>query len=223
MSGDHDDDRHHDHGHGHDHPPGQKHPFQPDLEDSPLGHYQLLQMAVAELMIEKGVFTGEEFRRTLEDIDSRTPAAGARVVARAWIDPAFKARLLADTNKAAAELGIDAGTIPILTVENTPDTHNVIVCTLCSCYPRLLIGLPPDWYKSREYRSRVVREPRQVLAEFGTAIPDGMAVTVHDSTAELRYMVLPMRPAGSEGLDEAALAELVTRDCMVGVTLPKAP
>lgn len=209
----------HSHDHGHGHAP---HPFQPDIEDSPLTHHQLLALAVGDLLINKGVFTGEELRRQIEDIDSRTPASGARVVARAWIDPAFRIRLLQDTNKAAAELGIDAGTIPIMTVENTPDTHNVIVCTLCSCYPRLLLGLPPDWYKSREYRSRVVREPRDVLAEFGTEIPGNVAVTVHDSTAELRYMVLPMRPPGTEAMDEEALAELVTRDCMIGVAVPGA-
>lgn len=220
MSGGHDHSHGDGHGHGHGHAP---HPFQPDIEDAPLTHHQLLALAVGDLLIDKGVFSGDDLRRQIEDIDSRSPASGAKVVARAWTDPGFKARLLQDTNKAAAELGIDAGTIPIMTVENTPDTHNVIVCTLCSCYPRLLLGLPPDWYKSREYRSRVVREPRAVLKEFGTAIPEGVAVKVHDSTAELRYMVLPLRPPRTEGMDEAALAELVTRDCMIGVTLPAAP
>lgn len=205
--------------HDHSHP----HPHQPDLEESPLTHYQAMTEALGQLLIEKGVITGEELRATLEYIDSKSPAGGARVVARAWVDPAFKARLLEDVNKAAEELGIDAGIIPIRAVENTAGVHNVIVCTLCSCYPRNLIGLPPDWYKARSYRSRAVREPRAVLAEFGTAIPDDVEVRVHDSTADLRYMVLPARPAGSEDLDEAALAELVTRDCMIGVTLPKSP
>lgn len=208
----------HEHSHGH-----QPHPFQPDVEDAPLTHYQILELAVAELLIEKDVFSGDDMRRVLETIDSRSPADGAKVIARAWTDPEFKARLLADTNAAAAELGIDAGTIPITTVENTPTVHNVIVCTLCSCYPRLLLGLPPDWYKSRAYRSRLVREPRAVLAEFGTVLPDGVELRVHDSTAELRYLVLPLRPAGTDGMDEAALAALVTRDCMIGVTLPDAP
>ena len=207
----------------HDHPHNHPHPFQPDIEDSALTHYQLLELAVGELLIEKGVFTGDDFRRALEDIDSRSPADGARVVARAWTDPDFKARLLADSNAAAAALGIDAGIIPIMTVENTPVVHNVIVCTLCSCYPRMLLGLPPDWYKSRAYRSRLVREPRSVLAEFGTVIADDVEVRVHDSTAELRYMVLPMRPDGSDGMGEKELAKLVTRDCMIGVTLPGAP
>ncbi|WP_299615330.1 nitrile hydratase subunit alpha [Pelagibius sp.] len=205
--------------HDHSHP----HPHQPDLEETPLTHYQAMTEAVGQLLIEKGIITGEELRATLESIDSKSPAGGARVVARAWVDPDFKARLLVDVNKAAEELGIDAGIIPIRAVENTAGVHNVIVCTLCSCYPRNLIGLPPDWYKARSYRSRAVREPRAVLAEFGTAIPDDVELRVHDSTADLRYMVLPARPAGSEGLDEAALAELVTRDCMIGVTLPKSP
>jgi len=210
----------HDSDHGHDHGP---HPYQPDLEAAPLTHYQAMTQAVGELLIEKGVFSADELRAMLEAIDAKSPAAGARMVARAWCDDAFKARLLTDVNKAAEELGIDAGAIPIRAVENTRDVHNVIVCTLCSCYPRLLIGLPPDWYKSRAYRSRTVREPRRVLAEFGTAISEDMEVRVHDSTADLRYMVLPARPAGTEGWDEPALAELVTRDCMIGVSLPKSP
>lgn len=209
--------------HSHSHPHGQPHPFQPDVEDAPLTHYQLLELAVGELLMEKGIFTAEEFRRMLEDIDSRNPGDGAKVVARAWVDDGFRQRLLADTNGAAAELGVDAGAIPIMTVENTPTVHNVIVCTLCSCYPRLLLGLPPDWYKSRAYRSRVVREPRAVLTEFGTEIPAETEVRVHDSTAELRYMVLPMRPQGTEGMSEEELAKLVTRDCMIGVALPDGP
>ena len=209
--------------HGHSHPHGHPHPFQPDIEDSALNHHQLLELAVGELLMEKGIFTGDEFRRTLEDIDSRNPGDGAKVVARAWVDAEFKKRLLADTAAAAAELGVDAGTIPIMTVENTPRVHNAIVCTLCSCYPRLLLGLPPDWYKSRAYRSRVVKEPRAVLAEFGATISDDVEVRVHDSTAELRYMVLPMRPEGTEGMSEEELAKLVTRDSMIGVTLPDSP
>ena len=124
---------------------------------------------------------------------------------------------------ACEELGLDVPALRLVVVENTPAVHNVIVCTLCSCYPRMLLGLPPDWYKSRNYRSRVVREPRAVLAEFGTAIPEHVAIRVHDSTADMRYMVLPMRPPGSEGWDEERLAALVTRDSMIGVGLPKAP
>lgn len=206
--------------HVHHDPHAHPHPHQPDIEDRPLKYHQILAEAVGELLIEKGVFTADELRRSIEFIDTRDPAQGARLVARAWTDPAFKARLLEDVNAAAAELGIEAGAIPIRAVENTAGVHNAIVCTLCSCYPRVLLGLPPDWYKSRAYRSRTVREPRAVLAEFGTQIPPDVEVRVHDSTADLRYMVLPMRPEGTEHLDEEQLAALVTRDCMIGVALP---
>jgi nitrile hydratase len=212
------DHHHHDHAEG----DGHRHPFQPDIESSPLTHHMALTEAVAELLIGKGVITADELRRTLEDIDSRTPASGAAVVARAWLDPAFRDRLLASVNDAAAELGIDAGAIPIKAVANTEQVHNLIVCTLCSCYPRLLIGLPPDWYKARAYRSRAVREPRQVLRELGLELPDQMRVEVHDSTADLRYLVLPVRPPGTEGWSEAQLAAIVTRDCMIGTALPQA-
>jgi len=215
----HDDHSHDDHSHDHPHP----HPRQPDLEDQPLTYHMALTEAVAGLLIEKGVLTADELRATLEVIDSRTPAEGARLVARAWRDPAFKARLLEDVNAAAAELGVDAGAIPVRAVENTPYRHNVIICTLCSCYPRHLLGLPPDWYKSRAYRSRMVREPRRVLAEFGLDLDPEVEVVVHDSTADLRYMVLPMPPAGSEELDEADLAGLVGRDSMIGTALPLSP
>jgi nitrile hydratase len=212
----------HSHGHSHGHPEGHRHPFQPDLEDSDYSYHQVMTEAVVELLLEKAVFTAGELRQTVESIDARSPALGARVVARAWVDPAFKERLLKDVITAAAELGIDAGGIPIRAVENTAGVHNVLVCTLCSCYPRMLIGLPPDWYKARAYRSRVVREPRAVLEEFGTKIPDDVEVRVHDSTADLRYIVLPARPADTEGLDEEALAALVTRDCMIGTAVPRA-
>ncbi|MEK7245153.1 MAG: nitrile hydratase subunit alpha [Pseudomonadota bacterium] len=212
----------HDHSHddpAHDDPAGapHPHPHQPDTEDSDFDDYQLMAEAIGEILIEKGVFGAEDLRRAIEAIDAIGPAQGARVVARAWVDPGFRSRMLADVNAAAAEIGIDAGHIPIRAVANTPGLHNVIVCTLCSCYPRLLIGLPPDWYKSRAYRSRVVREPRAVLAEFGTVLPEDVAIRVHDSTADLRYLVLPMRPKGTEGMDEDALARRVTRDCMIGV------
>jgi nitrile hydratase alpha subunit len=203
--------------HDHRHAP---HPKQPDLEDQPFDHYQLMAEAVGELLIEKGVFGAADLRRTLEAIDARSPADGARLVARAWQDPAFKARLLNDVNAAALEFGIDAGAIPIRALENTATLHNLVICTLCSCYPRGLLGLPPDWYKARAYRSRAIREPRAVLAEFGTRIPDDVEIRVHDSTADLRYLVLPMRPAGTEGLSEADLAALVTRDCMIGTAVP---
>ncbi len=204
-------------GRHHPHPPKQ-----PDIEDGPYSWHMALTDAVADLLLAKGVITGEELRRTLETIDAATPARGARLVARAWCDPAFRERVLEDVNAAAAEIGIDAGAIPIRAVENTPELHNVIVCTLCSCYPRYLLGAAPDWYKSRAYRSRVVREPRAVLAEFGLRLPDHVRIEVHDSTAELRYMVLPQRPRGTEGLAEEALAALVTRDCLIGTAVPRA-
>lgn len=209
------------HDHSHDERAGmtERHPFQPDTEDSGFDDYQLMAEAIGEILIEKGIFGADDLRRAIEAIDAITPALGARVVARAWIDAEFRARMLADVNAAAAELGIDAGPIPIRAVANTPGLHNIIVCTLCSCYPRLLIGLPPDWYKSRAYRSRVVREPRAVLAEFGTVLPEDVAIRVHDSTADLRYLVLPMRPKGTEGMGEDALAGLVTRDSMIGVAV----
>ncbi len=195
------------------------HPKQPDIEDGPLTDLMAMTEAVAELLIDKEVFSADDMRRTLEVIDSKSPAEGARMIARAWLDPDFKARMMEDVNAAAAEMDIDAGGIPIRAIENTPEVHNAIVCTLCSCYPKYLIGLPPDWYKSRNYRSRMIREPRTVLAEFGTELADGVEVRVHDSTAELRLMIMPMRPKGTEGMDEDALADLITRDCMIGVAV----
>jgi nitrile hydratase len=182
-----------------------------------------MQAAVEELLILKGVVTAADVDRQVEAMASRGPERGARLVARAWVDPAFKARALADGAAAAEELGLEVGPLRLIVVENTPEVHNVIVCTLCSCYPRMLLGIPPEWYKSRAYRSRVVREPRAVLAEFGTQIPAGVRIRVHDSTADMRYAVLPMRPAGTEGWSEERLAGLVTRDSLIGVArLPDA-
>jgi nitrile hydratase len=200
----------------HDHAP-------PPDTDGPQTYYQRLAQALESLLVEKHVFSANEMRTTIEEIDASSPAEGAKLIARAWVDETFKARLLHDANAAAAEFGIDGGDVPVVVMENTPEIHNLIVCTLCSCYPRRLIGLPPDWYKSQNYRRRAVREPRVVIAEFGTVLADGVEVRVHDSTADLRYMVLPMRPAGTAGLDEEALAALVTRDCLVGVTIPTVP
>lgn len=205
--------------HHHDH--HAPHPYQPDIEDAPLTRHMALTEAVAALLLDRGLITADALRRMLEVIDQASPAGGAAVVARAWVDDGFKARLIADANAAAHELGIDAGAIPIRAVANTLRLHNVICCTLCSCYPRYLLGASPAWYKSRAYRSRVVREPRGVLAEFGLILPDDVAVEVHDATAELRYMVIPVRPAGTEGWDEAHLATLVTRDCLIGTALPR--
>ena len=197
-----------------------RHPNQPDVEDSPATTYQVMARALEELLIEKGVLKPEELRRLIEAADGRGPATGARLIARAWTDEGFGTRLLESVNQAAPELGIDAGTTPVIAVENTRAVHNVIVCTLCSCYPTILLGSPPDWYKSRAYRSRVVREPRAVLAEFGTEIGAEIEVRVHDSSADLRYMVIPMRPERTDGFDKEALARLVTRDCMIGTTVP---
>ena len=212
---DHDHDRH-DHDHDHPHSP-------PQPDDKVHSYYQMLGIALKELLIEKGVVTADEVRRQIEHRDSITPANGSLVVAKAWTDPAFRQRLLADGNAAVAELGFHMTTTKLVAVENTPEEHNVVVCTLCSCYPRDLLGLPPSWYKSRAYRARVVREPRAVLAEFGTLIADNVAVRVHDSTADMRFLVVPMRPAGAEGMSEAELAALVTRDSMIGVSLPDQP
>jgi len=219
MSNDHAHDHAHDPQHGHGQP--HRHPHQPD-EPPPTAHYQLMAAALHELMIEKGLVTADEIRAQLERMDARGEHLGARVVARAWSDPVFKARLLADPPKACAELGIDLDGMRLTVVEDKPALHNLIVCTLCSCYPRALLGLPPAWYKSADYRKRAVREPRAVLKEFGTELPPSIEVRVHDSTAELRYIVLPQRPAGTEGWSEEKLAGLVTRDAMIGVTLPKA-
>ncbi len=208
----------HDH---HDHLSPSGHPYRPD-QDAPLTDSQALEIAVRELLIEKGVTTAREIADAIARMDARTPAAGARVVARAWTDPAYKRRLLDDASEAARELGCDVDALKLIAVENDATTHNVVVCTLCSCYPRNLLGLPPDWYKQRAYRSRVVVEPRKVLAEFGLTLPEHVAVRVHDSTADMRYVVLPARPAGTEGWSEDRLAAIVTRDCMIGVAVPQA-
>ncbi len=190
-------------------------------EYRPLTYFQLMEISLRELLVEKGVVTEQAIGDALADMRARTPERGAKVVARAWVDPAFKARLLENGTRACEEYGVDVPGLRLVVVENTPAVHNVIVCTLCSCYPRMLLGIPPDWYKSGNYRSRVVREPRVVLAELGTRIPDSVRIRVHDSTADMRYLVLPMRPAGTEGWSEERLAALVTRDCMIGVALPR--
>ena len=220
MSDKHD---HHDHHHGHDHPPGYRHPPQPDADDT-LTYPRKLEIAVRELLIEKGIFTAEEVLAVIEDMDVRTPENGARVVARAWVDPEFKKQLLTNAGQACESLGLVMDTTTQLTaVENTPKVHNVIVCTLCSCYPRALLGLPPTWYKSLAYRKRTVREPRAVLKEFGLELPADVTVRVHDSNADLRYIVLPMRPEGTTDMTEQELAGLVTRDSLVGVAVPRKP
>jgi nitrile hydratase len=207
----------HEHHHDHDHAA----PPQPDEKIH--SYYQVLGLALKELLIEKGILTADDIRKTIEFRDSITPAMGAKIVARAWTDPVFKKRLLANATEAIKDFGLDMGALDLVVVENTPATHNMIVCTLCSCYPRAVLGLPPSWYKSKEYRSRAVSEPRKVLEEFGTHLPREVEVRVHDSTADIRYLVLPMRPKGAEAMSESELADLVTRDCMIGTSLPAHP
>jgi len=175
--------------------------------------------ALESLLIEKGVLDVAAIDSVVDYYEHQVgPMNGAKVVARAWVDPDYRARLLTDATTAIAELGFGgAEGEHMVVVENTPEVHNVVVCTLCSCYPWPVLGLPPTWYKSPPYRSRMVREPRVLLAEMGCPIPDDVEIRVWDSSAEVRYLVLPMRPAGSEGHDENALAAMITRDAMIGV------
>ena len=180
--------------------------------------------ALEELLVEKGVVDRESVRKRIDWLVSRTPADGARLVARAWVDPAFKRKLLEDARAAAFELGLDPGPSPVVVaLENTEAVHHVVVCTLCSCYPRALLGPPPDWYKSLPYRSRAVSDPRGVLEEFGVELDEDVELRVVDSTADVRYLVVPRRPPDTRGLEEDELAALVTRDSMIGVAQPRAP
>ena len=188
------------------------------------GYYAKRIRAIEALLIEKNVLTKEEVRSQIEYMEARSPANGARLVARAWVDPRFKSLLLADPKAAALELGIDAsGPVEFIILENTEDVHNLVVCTLCSCYPRAILGRPPDWYKSFNYRQRAVYEPRTVMKEFGLELDEEVEVIVHDSTADVRYMVLPQRPPSTEDMSEEELAQLVTRDCLIGVSVPREP
>lgn len=210
---------HHDHPHGHDH----DHDHAPITDaDDPLSEARILEQALRELLDEKGVITAAQIARQIDVQDSKTPALGAKVVAKAWTDPQFEKRLLKDPLKAINEdFDLQISTpLELVVLQNTPEVHNVVVCTLCSCYPRMLLGIPPAWYKSTDYRSRVVVEPRKVLREFGVALPDQVQVRVSDSTADIRYLVLPMRPAGTEGMSVEELEALVTRDTMIGTALP---
>jgi nitrile hydratase alpha subunit len=186
--------------------------------DEAPGYYEVMEVALRELLIEKQMIGPDEIRRQIEVLDSRTPALGAKVVAKAWTDPDFRARLLANGRDACEELGITFyDDTQLIVLENTDSVHNLIVCTLCSCYPRPVLGLPPDWYKLKPYRARAVKEPRKVLIEFGTTIDDDVEIRVSDSTSAVRYLVLPQRPEGTEGFSEEELASLVTRDAMIGV------
>jgi nitrile hydratase len=208
---------HHDHDHDHDH---DHHPIESDHE--PLSEDRYLEQALRELLNEKGIITAAQIAQQIDVQDSRTPALGAKVVAKAWTDPAFKKALLAkplETINKTFDLSINTP-LELVVLENTPDLHHLVVCTLCSCYPRMLLGIPPAWYKSTEYRSRVVVEPRVVLEEFGTQISSTTEIRVADSTADVRYLVLPLRPEGTDHLTEAQLEALVTRDAMIGTAVP---
>ena len=200
------------HAHNHDH-------------GSELSEMQLRVKALETILTEKGYVDPAALDQIVENVETKIgPHIGARIIARAWVDPEFKQRLLADATKAVnSTAGLDPVSNHLIAVENTPQTHNVVVCTLCSCYPWAVLGLPPVWYKSAPYRSRAVIDPKGVLAEFGVSLPSGTAIRIWDSTAETRFLVVPMRPAGAEGWSEEALATLVTRDSMVGTGLPKSP
>jgi len=205
------------HDHDHDHP----HEPVTAVGESPVA---TRVRALEELLLERGVLEREEIRQRVDWLVSRTPADGARLVARAWVDGGFKKRLLTDARQAALELDLDPGPSPVvIALENTETVHHMVVCTLCSCYPKALLGPPPDWYKSLPYRSRAVSDPRGVLREFGLTLGDDVELRVVDSTADIRYLVVPGRPAGTDALDEDALAELVTRDSMIGVSQALAP
>jgi len=208
------------HGHDHDHD-RDPHAPQPDESSGPPSDFEIMSRAMQELLEAKGVVTADEIRRRMEIFEEDFPFRGSRVVARAWVEPAFRRRLLEDGRAACLEMGIPIEAERLIAVENTPEVHNVIVCTLCSCYPRSLLGMPPTWYKSRSYRSRVVFEPRAVLREFGTLLPDHVTLRVHDSNADMRYLVVPMRPQGTEDWSEERLAGILTRDTLVGVTVPR--
>jgi nitrile hydratase len=209
MPHDHD---HDDHGHG-------------DFQGTLLPDIDLRVRALESLLVEKGYVDPKALDRLVETYETKVgPHSGARVVARAWADPQYRAWLLADGTAAIASLGYSGrGGEHMVVLENTSRVHNLVVCTLCSCYPWPVLGLPPVWYKSAPYRSRAVVDPRGVLADFGVALPDDVEIRVWDSNSELRYLVLPMRPGGTDGWDEARLATLVTRDAMIGTGLPLAP
>ncbi len=183
-----------------------------------------LERALRALLIDKGVFSEKDIERQIDNVDARNPTIGAMIVAKAWTEPSFREWLLDDGTAAVESVGIDMTAQPILTVlENTEETHHVAVCTLCSCYPRAVLGVPPAWYKGREYRSRVVGDPRGVLEEFGTELPDGTDIKVIDSTADRRFLILPRRPEGTEDWSAEQLAELVTRNSMIGTGLALTP
>lgn len=208
----------HDHEHDHDHEHEGEH-------GAPLSDLQLRVKALESLLIDKGLVDPAALDVLIDTYETKVgPRNGARVVARAWVDPEFKQRLLADGTSAIAEFGfVGRQTDKLVVLENTPRVHNLVVCTLCSCYPWAVLGLPPVWYKSSPYRSRVVLDPRGVLKEFGLTLPEDVEIRIWDSTAEVRYMVLPERPAGTESMGEDALGALVTRDAMIGTAKVSPP
>ena len=208
---------HDDHEHGHDH--GHAH------KSSHLEDIELRVRALETLLVEKGYVDPAALDVFIETYETKIgPRNGAKVVAKAWSDPAYRERLLKDGTAAIASLGFTGRQSEhLVALENTPDTHNMVVCTLCSCYPVAVLGLPPVWYKSPPYRARAVIDPRGVLAEFGVTLPDATKIRVWDSTAEIRYLVVPMRPAGTDAWSEEQLADLVTRDSMIGTGLPLSP
>jgi hypothetical protein len=207
----------HDH-HDHTHPHAHDH-HEPLVVEDEAGNQegQLRVDALLALLIQKRILSAGEVALEIQNLESPGLHLGAKLIARAWVDPAFKARLLANGKDAAAELKIKVGEAQLVVVENTPTLHNVVVCTLCSCYPRSILGQPPSWYISKAYRARTVREPAAVLKEFGLDVPADVPITVHDSTADMRFLVLPMRPTGTDNWSEERLATLVTRDSMIGV------
>jgi nitrile hydratase subunit alpha len=212
----------HGHEHGHEHDVTQHDPEAAERNKVPF--YGKRIYALRDLLIEKGVLSQADIQHQMDYMEARSPANGARLVARAWVDPAFKQRLLTDPKAACAEMAIDATSLTeFVVLENTEKVHNLVVCTLCSCYPRPILGRPPDWYKSFAYRSRAVVAPREVMREFGTELSEDVDVRVFDSSADMRYLVLPRRPEHTEHLDESELAALVTRDSMIGVTEAKKP
>jgi nitrile hydratase len=221
---DHDHEHEHGHSHAHSHAHGDDELLAEVFDgDRKPDEWEVLEIAIRELCFEKDVFSPEALKAKITEWDAKTPDQGAQLVARAWVDPAFKERLKADFTAAALELGIDTAGPKIVALEDTPEVHHVVVCTLCSCYPRAVLGMPPDWYKGKAYRSRVVVDPRGVMQDFDTEVPDDVEVRVIDNTAECRYLVLPLRPEGTDGLSEQELQQLVTRNSMIGVELARAP
>jgi hypothetical protein len=208
----------HEHTHSHEHPHDHDHAPQVVEDDQDNVNGQQLVDALQAVLIKKGILSAGEVTLEIQNLESPGTHLGAKLVARAWLDPEFRSRLLRNGKDAAAELKIKVGEAQLVVVENTATVHNLIVCTLCSCYPRSILGQPPSWYVSKAYRARAVREPAAVLAEFGLDVAADVQILVHDSNADMRFLVLPQRPSNTEGLSEESLTKRVTRDCMIGVS-----